>query len=478
MSFILHKVSFDEKDETKQFNFNTENMKKDIIFSIIIGANGTGKSLFLEKLIELFRNLHQQLKSEALVKPKTLEYYNITYELDGHIYSVERNSREIIFGKNTSRDNIKIPDSILALTFLVEDKFTYRSQEDNSASMYKYLGIRSTANAVFSGSINKKIRSILFDCVDEKSFRDKVVKTFDLLGYEPIVKMKFEHTLKSMVTQRVGIRTLNSRIKTISNKSKYLNNKLEMLTEDDKNDILKYIADVKKIRNKDSKSKTFTELIIDFRETERSYHKYQIVKNMIISGLLDPAEIEISQKNSKVDSEALSSGEKNLLYITLNILANVKNNSLIVIDEPEISLHPNWQIKYNMHLKQILSGFKNIHIIIATHSHFLLSGIKKEESNVFHIKKDKTIRRIEEDVIGWSPENILYNVFGMASTRNYYFERDLKQLVYYISNESGSIEEISGILEKLEKFNIVDDDPLMNVIIQGKKYLEKRLGSV
>ena len=45
-------------------------------------------------------------------------------------------------------------------------------------------------------------------------------------------------------------------------------------------------------------------------------------------------------------------------------------------------MHSVWQVKYNDHLKYILEGFTNIHVLIATHSHFLLSGLNKNEANL------------------------------------------------------------------------------------------------
>jgi predicted ATPase len=471
MAFILHKLVFDKTNESS-FIFDTRKMNNDITFSIVIGANGTGKSLFLSKLIDVFRDIILAQRSDKN-KRIQLRNYHIIYEIDGQRFDVKKVEGKYNLNNGISFQEIKVPESILALTFSAEDKFTYRSHEENEYAIYKYLGIRSTANAIFSGSINKKIRSILFDCVEEKSFRDKIVQTFDLLDYEPIVKMKFNYTLKSMVTQRITLKTINSRIKTISKQSKYVSKSILELTDEDKQKMLEYIKDVRSKRNKDNMTKVFTELIIDFRKTEVSYEKYKIVKNMIIAGLLDPSTIELSRKNSEVDSESLSSGEKNLLYITLNILANVKSNSLIVIDEPEISLHPNWQIKYNYHLKQILIGYQNIHIVIATHSHFMVSGVHKNEANIFMIHKDKTVENIEDDVFSWSAENILYRVFNTRTVNNYYLEQELNNVFRLIAqNKPNNKQKIVKKYENIKQVVFHEDDPLFSLSKKIEKYLE------
>lgn len=64
---------------------------------------------------------------------------------------------------------------------------------------------------------------------------------------------------------------------------------------------------------------------------------------------------------------ALSSGEQHELVMLYELLFKVPRDSLILIDEPEISLHLTWQQEFLSDLKKMvaLSGFD---VIIATHS--------------------------------------------------------------------------------------------------------------
>ena len=45
----------------------------------------------------------------------------------------------------------------------------------------------------------------------------------------------------------------------------------------------------------------------------------------------------------------------------------------------------------------------------------------------------RACRLVDYDTYAWSAENILYEVFGLRTTRNYYFERDLRELLSLIS---------------------------------------------
>lgn len=63
----------------------------------------------------------------------------------------------------------------------------------------------------------------------------------------------------------------------------------------------------------------------------------------------------------------LSSGEQHMVVLLYELLFKVKPNSLILIDEPELSLHVTWQQQFLKHLKEItkITGFD---VLIATHS--------------------------------------------------------------------------------------------------------------
>lgn len=74
-----------------------------------------------------------------------------------------------------------------------------------------------------------------------------------------------------------------------------------------------------------------------------------------------------TQSGATLSAEALSSGEQHELVLFYELLFRVKPNSLILIDEPEISLHIAWQQEFLRDLAEI-STLSNIDVVIATHS--------------------------------------------------------------------------------------------------------------
>lgn len=63
----------------------------------------------------------------------------------------------------------------------------------------------------------------------------------------------------------------------------------------------------------------------------------------------------------------LSSGQKLFSFIVINILGAIRRDSLVLIDEPELFLHPTLEIQFIDMLKQILEQF-NSKALLATHS--------------------------------------------------------------------------------------------------------------
>ncbi len=77
--------------------------------------------------------------------------------------------------------------------------------------------------------------------------------------------------------------------------------------------------------------------------------------------------IEVAYGDHKVPIEGLSSGEQHQLVLYFELLFEIKQNSLILIDEPELSLHVAWQKKFIGDLMKIID-LNKFDVILATHS--------------------------------------------------------------------------------------------------------------
>lgn len=75
----------------------------------------------------------------------------------------------------------------------------------------------------------------------------------------------------------------------------------------------------------------------------------------------------ITDRDETLDVQQLSSGEQHELVLMYRLLFEVKPGSLILIDEPELSLHVSWQQMFLPDLAKI-SSIASLDFLVATHS--------------------------------------------------------------------------------------------------------------
>lgn len=79
------------------------------------------------------------------------------------------------------------------------------------------------------------------------------------------------------------------------------------------------------------------------------------------------------EDNVEIPLRALSSGEQHLIVLFYNLLFRVEPGTLVLMDEPELSLHISWQANFLDDLIRI-AGIADIDILLATHSPYIAGG--------------------------------------------------------------------------------------------------------
>jgi predicted ATP-binding protein involved in virulence len=168
----------------------------------------------------------------------------------------------------------------------------------------------------------------------------------------------------------------------------------------------------------------------------------------------------------------LSSGERiflEILYSVRNIInLREKNESckniFILIDEVENSLHPEWQKKLIIGLFSFLKIYQiNIHIIIATHSPFILSDLPKE--NIIFLEKGKQVYPFEDgkQTFGANIHTLLSHGFFMKDGLMGEFAKSkIDDVIKYLNNDKRS--------------TITTDEDAQNIInIIGEPIIKREL---
>lgn len=122
----------------------------------------------------------------------------------------------------------------------------------------------------------------------------------------------------------------------------------------------------------------YDNLIIDFNERVNKFNsiisRYDDIKLSVNSD----GELKFYKNSRLIEFEKLSSGEKRVIIIFLNLL--MFDDNTILIDEPEISLSLNYQSKIVFDLMKY-KGKKNI--MIATHAPFIYEDFVNYDENIY-----------------------------------------------------------------------------------------------
>ncbi|WP_370559636.1 ATP-binding protein [Edwardsiella tarda] len=121
------------------------------------------------------------------------------------------------------------------------------------------------------------------------------------------------------------------------------------------------------------------EKYFNFRELSILNEILKSEKELRKRKIISPIEISLHKNNvGQIPLAGASSGELSLITSFIYILCEIDGAEQLLIDEPENSLHPQWQREYVSKLAGLI-GYRDIKIFIATHSPLLVSGAQLED---------------------------------------------------------------------------------------------------
>lgn len=193
----------------------------------------------------------------------------------------------------------------------------------------------------------------------------------------------------------------------------------------------------------------------NLRKIKEQSREYIWVKYM--SAILDVQneifKIKLLQEIEHVDSTEddslsfLSSGQSILTHFVTALVARIKENTLILFDEPETHLHPNAVANLFNVLNDILMTYQS-YAIIATHSPIVIQEIPSKRVVLLTREGDSTIAtRMQFETFGESISELTRHVFDTASIQNHY------KLVLKELSKSMSSEDVNNLFNNNLSFN-------------------------
>ena len=100
---------------------------------------------------------------------------------------------------------------------------------------------------------------------------------------------------------------------------------------------------------------------------------------------------------------------------------------ILIVDEIDAHLHPSWQRRI---IPALMRHFPHLQIFCSTHSPLMLAGLKTGQVQLLRRGEDGrvTTSTNEEDVVGWTSDEILRHFLGVSDPTDFETERRLTRL--------------------------------------------------
>lgn len=461
----------------------------------IIGPNGTGKSHVMSAIAIAFSEIR---KAKDFEKTNRRFSFTVEYDYLGDSYCVSNIKRfgefkiinhaglntETMYaiknGQEIRLDDIILPERVIASTMTVTDKFVAKTD-----SFYRYKGIRNERSASMTGTrtiIRKTVESLM-DCMSSKlAFQEELRILLKNLGLEEHLHVSYGMRYKDLFLRpginAEGIRDIFDNWRErfpgrenppwgFSNYERWLKNDYIALEE-----AARFLSEKASGRSGDAAIARY-DLMQNAWEFQRDA---SALKTLTQLDLVSFPSINVVKKGTSFGLADSSSGETHLLCQFIGIMADIRSGSLVLIDEPENSSHPEWQMNYVGWLREIFKEYRDCHFIIATHSPLILANMKASESTIVRLKRNNTNRISDEGGMkhgcySWTVDEILQEVMEMKSSHPDDYNHALKSFEKAVQeNNKKAADSSFGVLQeminpnnvllemlKIQKAAIIDD---------------------
>jgi len=194
----------------------------------------------------------------------------------------------------------------------------------------------------------------------------------------------------------------------------------------------------------------------------------------------NPLRMEVTKKDKIVTVNQLSDGEKCLIAMLGDLalrmaIANPQNpdpltgNGVIIIDEIDLHLHPQWQ---RFVVPKLLEVFPNCQFFISTHSPNIITHVQPESLHFMEQTEMGIKFHPVQESYGKNVDRILEDLMGLETTRPKEIAEALKDIYEQISHNQ--LEAAKNKINDL-RAKIQDDPELIKaeVIIRRKEIIGK-----
>lgn len=413
-------------------------------FSILIGANGTQKSQSLREILDI-----------AFSAISRASAYGVQSTLSKGGLAFWRT------GQNSAGD---LPKKIIAVSGVATDRFPTRlsprrTKRELSEDLYRYVGPKTENNLV---SRVQNIQQLAISlCAYAHRLNDRSAQLsipFTALSLEQrmVFPLRRRETMSGENVSGDQVRAWLDSRKIWHSEAGISRELIEECVA-----LINSIGNPRLFFNLNRKSA--------IRCTERV--SFEAIKLALEADLMSIHEPFVYNKTGRpLPLSELSSGQWHVLSSLLFTAISVDDDSLVLIDEPENSLHPAWQREYPVLFHDALSCVQGVHVVVATHSPLIASSLPPGKAEVIKLARTRygniSAKPVKSGPFGWTADDILLQVFGLESTRSAAFEREMELALRLFGAGNRGNPSLKASILRLTEFAkyLPKDDIARNVI--------------
>lgn len=460
-----------DNHQSKTYNLINESYSSksdDNVYSAIIGKNGTGKS-------QLLRQITLKLLGNK-VELSPLERYQSDVRL------LDSNHKDSILNVGN------IPVQVIASSTSPFDKFPLCK---TTYDEYSYLGLRGLNSRDLGQSYMAKIIVELLQSISNNSERSITIgNILSYLGYsdEIEVMLQVPHFLRrGFAGFDFSSNSASSFLEKLMNigGDRYLNHSFLFDCDENLNeDVAFKCSEFLKMVTVSNFRQVF-KIKIDSSgicfDDSKLFNSYGLGPEDIILltsiGMLSMRKLNLKKLN--LDEHFAignaSSGEQSIVIGFLGIASKIKDNSLILIDEPEVCLHPEWQERYIELLMKTFADYKGCHFIVATHSPQIISNLSGK--NCFVMNMEDGISHRADEFANRSADFQLAYLFKSPGHNNEYLSRiALNTFVKVSKNKRFDDDDLVHTKILLDMLPLLDREQALSELISTIVKLEEMYG--
>lgn len=214
---------------------------------------------------------------------------------------------------------------------------------------------------------------------------------------------------------------------------------------------------------------------ISFHQSSESNLSLVLAEEDVLKGigLLRRVDLYLRRKDSQIALKDASSGELVLITQLAFISTYLREGDMLLVDEPENSLHPHWQREYIDLLREAVS-YRRCDVMLATHSPLIVLGAHGVDGALIanlNTRSPGIVSASTKELVEPGLEEVMAEVFETITPRNHYLSRKLIGLLDELDSKKISLDEFNRVLVSIEESGV---DSSQTRAIQLTKEMSKK----